>query len=57
MATPIDQRVEKLLALSDKRGMIVDTLCVNGNQILITYATQKPKTSTTDADLINWNRK
>ena len=57
MATPIDQRVEKLLALSDKRGMIVDTLCVNGNQILITYATAKPKTATADADLIDWSRK
>ena len=57
MAAPIDQRVEKLLALSDKHGMIVDTLCVNGNQILITYATTKPKAATADADLIDWSRK
>ena len=55
MGAPIDQRLEKLLALSDKRGMIVEAVQVRGNEIMITYATTKPKTA--DADLINWSRK
>lgn len=55
MSAPIDQRVEKLLAMSDKRGLIVDTLRVKGNEIEIIYATAKAKTA--DADLINWRRK
>lgn len=55
MGAPIDQRLEKLLALSDKRGMVVDTVRVRGNEIEIVYATTKPKTA--DADLIDWSRK
>ena len=41
MGAPIDQRLEKLLALSDKRGMVVEAVQVRGNEILITYATSE----------------
>lgn len=55
MGAPIDQRLEKMLALSDKRGMIVNTIRVRGTEIEITYVTGKLKTD--DADLIDWARK
>ena len=55
MIAPIDERVDRLLAMSDRRGMVVETVRVKGNEIEIIYATAKPKTA--DADLINWRRK
>ena len=55
MSAPIDERVDRLLAMSDRRGMVVETVRVKGNEIEIIYATVKPKTA--DADLINWRRK
>lgn len=55
MGTPIDRKLEKLLDLSDRKGLTVERVLVKGDEIQIIYAT--PKAKTVDADLIDWRRR
>lgn len=57
MGTPIDRRLEKLLEMSDRRGLLVEAVTVKGDEIRIVYAQPKARGKTADADLVDWGRK
>ncbi len=57
MSAPIARRVESLLDMSDKRGLIVEKVLVKGDTIEIVYLHQAAKPKGTDPDLIDWRRK
>ena len=56
MAAPISLRLEKMLEVFDRRGLLVEAVTVKGEEIHLTIAQPKGGAKTASADLVNWKR-